>query len=454
MKDYPKLYDRSGRLLGILENAKDVVISDQLITETNGQETLTFKLPRKDPKRQLLDNELLVRCGGSEFVIRVIEEGRQPDVAISCEATFYDLGEMEPIHSLSLSGVGPAIVLGEILKGTGWSVGTVEVTVPGDFSITEPTNPLAAIRRIPTVYGGELQFDNIHRKVNLLKQVGQDNGVLFAYGKNIDDVKRIADTRDLATRLYPYGANGLSISAVNNGLEYIENYRWYDTTGKPRQMKVATLKNEKIGNPSYLKYWAEQQLERMSWPKLTYEVSVKHFGDEPLNLGDIVTVYDRELDLNLKVRVAQRNYNVLEPWKTTVQLDSALYTLADQLTGAEGGTVANVSNAIQQAMQDLVMFNLLLNSRGDNGFAYWINNGWEIDNTAGVSGKAAFKAVGQMGVSKTLTQSVTPSTRQKYTISAQVEINDLQKGPSGRVGFNITIEYEDGSTENRFIAIG
>lgn len=454
MKDYPKLYDRSGNLVAILENAKDVIISDQLMTDTNGQETLTFKLPRKDPKRQLLDNEMLIRCGGSEFVIRVIEEGRKPEITISCEAAFYDLGEMEPIQSLNFSGVGARPVMEAILRGTGWSVGTVEITTPADFTVTEPTVPLAVLRKLPLIYGGELQFDNPDRIVHLLNQVGKDNGVLFAYGKNLDDCTRIADTRDLVTRVYPYGANSLSIASVNNGVEYLEDYRWYDATGKPRQTKVATIKNEKIGNPSYLKKWAEQQLERMSWPKLTYNVSVRHLGDEPLNLGDIVHVYDQELGLNLKVRVAQRNYNVLEPWKTTVQLDSALYTLADQLAGVEGGTVANVTDAIQQAMQDVVMFNLLLNSRADDGFAYWTNNGWEIDNTTGVTGTSAFKAAGQLGVSKTLTQTVWPSSRSTYTLSAQVELVNIQKGPNGRIGFNVTISYEDGTSETQFVAIG
>ena len=105
----------------------------------------------------------------------------------------------------------------------------------------------------------------------------------------------------------------------------------------------------------------------------------------------------------------------------------------------------------RQEVKDLVPFNHLRNSRADNGMNYWTNSGFEVDAENGVSGTASFKAEGVLGMTKSLTQTVYPASRRSYTFSAQIASEDLQKGPSGQVGIEVTFEYEDGSTETRFI---
>ncbi|WP_051344365.1 phage tail protein [Alicyclobacillus herbarius] len=461
MQDYPKVYDRSGKLLAVIDKAFSVQIQDQLITETNGQETLTFSLPAYDPKLALFTNEDHVRVGGSEFVIRVMEIGWDsgqgiPTVDVTCEAVWYDLAEYDPITSLDMKDIGPSAVMQAILQGTDWSVGTVEITTPGNFSITDSTNRLAAIRQIPGIYGGELKFDSVGRKVHLLRQVGSDTGFLFAFGKNMKSNKRTVDTRNLVTRLYPYGANNLSIADVNNGVPYIEDYSWYDSTGKTRQVKSATLTNDDITNPSYLLQWAKQQLAVLCQPTISYAVDGVLTPDDPIpGLGDIVTVYDQTLGLNMKARIAKRTIDVLQPENTSLELETALPTLADQLSNiqAGGGSISDVVDAVNQAMQDMVVFNLLLNSRADDGLAYWTADGWTVDNSTGASGSASFICQGASGVTKTLSQTVNPANRQNYTLSAQVALDNVKKGPSGKIGFQVTIRYRDGTQETQFFAI-
>ncbi|WP_049783377.1 phage tail protein [Mahella australiensis] len=458
MQSYPIVVDSSGEPVAVLEKVFDATITDQLITDTNGQETLEFSIPAEDSKRQYIDNETHIRCMGREFVIRIIEDIRGQDgeliTKVTAEGLWYDLGDPEPLNDLVFRDTGPRPVMEAILSGTGWVVGIVEITTPRYFSITEPTSPLETLRQIPLVYGGELQFDSINRKVNLLQQVGRDSGILFAHKKNISEARRIIDTRGIITRIYPYGANGLTIAAVNDGKEYIEDYSWYDAVGKPHKLRAATVNDERFTNPNHLKQWAEQQLAKLSWPAITYEVKVALLGEEIPALGDVVIVYDKEIGLRQKMRVAQRSINVLEPYNSSVQLDAALKTLSDQMVYTGGTGTATVTDAVQQAMEDVVMFNLLFNSRADDGFNYWINQGWTVDNTAGISGKAAFVAEGQLGVEKSMSQTVSVANREAYTLSAQVELDNVQMGSNGRIGFEVTVEYEDGTSETQFIAIG
>jgi len=88
-------------------------------------------------------------------------------------------------------------------------------------------------------------------------------------------------------------------------------------------------------------------------------------------------------------------------------------------------------------MRDSVPFNHLRNSRADDGFAYWQNSGFTVDTDNGVTGTASFKAVGGFGVTKSMAQTVQPSSRRSYTISAQIASENLVKGTNGKVGVEL-----------------
>ena len=70
----------------------------------------------------------------------------------------------------------------------------------------------------------------------------------------------------------------------------------------------------------------------------------------------------------------------------------------------------------------------------------------------GASGTASFKAVGVAGMTKSMSQTVYPSNRSSYTLSAQIASDNLEKlSDDAQVGIEVVIEYEDGTTETRFI---
>jgi hypothetical protein len=174
------------------------------------------------------------------------------------------------------------------------------------------------------------------------------------------------------------------------------------------------------------------------------------YEHEKWELGDIVTVDDRDLNLTIKTRVIRRQYNLQEPWKTMLELSTKLRELGDSSSSAVADQLGQ-SNIIGQEIKDMVPFNHLRNSRADDGFAYWQNSGFTVDTENGVSGTASFKAVGSPNATKIMAQTVYPASRRSYTLSAQIGSDNLQKGANGQVGIEVVFEYEDGSTETRFI---
>ena len=174
------------------------------------------------------------------------------------------------------------------------------------------------------------------------------------------------------------------------------------------------------------------------------------YEHERWNLGDIVTVDDRDLNLTIKTRIIRRQYNLQEPWKTVLELSTKLRELGDS-SSATMADQFDQSNLIGQEIKDMVPFNHLRNSRADDGFAYWQNSGFVVDTENGVSGTASFKAVGVADMTKSMAQTVYPASRRNYTISAQIGSDNLNKGANGQVGIEVVFEYEDGTTETRFI---
>ncbi|WP_330508836.1 phage tail protein [Lachnoclostridium sp. Marseille-P6806] len=248
--------------------------------------------------------------------------------------------------------------------------------------------------------------------------------------------------------------NGVkSVVSINDGKEYVE-----DTT-YTSEIRVSTLDCSSFTNPYQMLEYAEMRLADYASPRISYVLnamdlsSLTGYEHEQWKLGDIVTVKDDELNLSIKTRIVRREYNLRDPWNTILELSTTLRELGDSSSqwDAAADTLAGADFVDSPEMKDLVPFNHLRNSRADSGLNYWENSGFEVDAENGVSGTASFKCEGSLNTTKSLTQTVTPANHDSYTFSCQIASEDLQKGESGQVGIEVVFEYEDGTTETRFI---
>lgn len=450
----PVILDQGGRKLAVLENAHDIVLEQAI----NGADVLTFRLPRQDPKTQYVEAENLVLLADARYVIRkVIEkkESSRQTVEVYCEAEWYNIRYADPLEVLSWSNATAKAVMSDILKGTGWAVGDVELAHARDLSVSQQTNRLDALHQVAEVWGGELEFDTANRLVHLRKEISRRPGVLFAYRKNIKGIERIVDTTELITRLYAYGKNGITFAEINGGKPYVENYQYTPA------VRVAAFVDERFANPYHLKERAEEILATVSRPKVTYIVQaadvsgLSGYEHEDFKLGDYVLVYDEEMGLKFETRIVKWQYCVDQPWQTQLELSNKVLTLADLIDSLQMTAQAlQLADAVDRAeLLEMMVFNYLLNSRAENGFAYWVNNGWEIDSTMGYSGTSSFKVRGQLGASKTLSQVVQPAHRDHYTLSFRIDIGDILRGPNAKIGVAVKFTYDDGSEEEEYVSL-
>jgi phage minor structural protein len=323
-----------------------------------------------------------VQIAGDIYRIRTLTDEKGSDgsgilTTVYAEAAFYDLtfsAEKQPIEfNASLASEALSYALG----GTEWRIGSVDVTTLRTWTCQEK-NALAILRMTQNIHGGDLVFDSRNHLLNLLTFSSRDSGALFAYRKNLTGIKRVVDTRSLVTRLYAFGKDGMTFASINNGKEYVESFNCSD------EVRVSTLDLSNFTNPYQMLEYANMRLGEYAKPRVSYVLSAMDlsvltgYEHEQWNLGDIVTVDDRDLDLTIKTRVIRREYNLQEPWKTVLELSTKLRELGDSSSDNLADQL-DQSSLIGQEIKDMVPFNHLRNSRADDGFAYWQNSGFEID---------------------------------------------------------------------------
>lgn len=449
----PVVLDDNGAWEAILENAYDIIVTGEI----NGEDTLTFSIPFRDSKRKYLENEKKIQIVDDVYKIRTVTDVKDRTgntvTQIYAEAEFYDLTFSVRKEEKKFDAETADVAMAYALADTEWSVGTVNVTTKRTWTSTEK-NALSILRSVANLHGGDLVFDCPNRLVHLLTVNGKDSGALFAYKKNMKSIERVVDTRSLVTRLYAVGANGMTFADINSGKPYLEDFTY------SKEVRITTLDCSSFTNPYQMKEYTAMRLAEYCKPSVSYVLNAMDlsvltgYEHEAWNLGDYVRVEDKDLGLSVTTRIVRREYNLQEPWNTVLELSttlknlgssvSSIDTIADALEGT--GMVSN------NDIRELVPFNHLRNSRADDGLAYWVSSGFEADGENGASGTASFKAVGVEGMTLSLAQTVYPSNRSSYTLSAQIASDDLKKlSDDAQVGIEVVIEYEDGSIETRFI---
>ena len=333
--DYPIVYDKfetdfSGTGLAVLGNATNIKIKEVI----NGEFLLSFVLPRTDVSWQYVQPENFVKvfdCSQNKdqlFRIRAFDEIRDSTGKltsnIQCEHVYYDAHDCKFFPYVELIGQTPEQILTYAFSGTRFTIGTVEITTKTDIFL-DKAYPSEIVAKLIENVGGELIKDNW--TISLVNKRGSNTGVEFRYGKNQATLKRETDAKNVITRLYPFGKDGLQIEG---NLGYIDSplINNYD---RPR---IGYIDYKDIEDPTELlnaavKEWSTADRDGIDKPKVTYSgefVELKkltEYGDvEAFGLGDIVKIVDEGLEADTTQRIMEYEYYPYEPKRSTVVLSN------------------------------------------------------------------------------------------------------------------------------------
>lgn len=334
---YPKLYSYDETsVIDILNNAYDIFIESEKITRTGGSEILTFKMPYNDSKIQYIENEMVVEVDNRKFIIKNCKSSKQSELEflVTCDALWYELGDGElKSHVVSTKQTATQALTTE-LEGTGWTTGTIEPTDIHSFSLTTASSVLYNLRCLAKIYSAELKFDTKNRIVHLLTDQGERKNEIFKYSKNLSGIIREIDTTELVTRFTLTGGGGITIGPINNNVDYLENYSYFDNRGMPRKLKALEKSDERFTDRESMYEYMENYLAMSAFPVVTYEISVMALRTNP-ELCDYIYVIDTDAGIKSWLQILGVKKDILSPENTVFTLESLSKTLNDLLSSEE-----------------------------------------------------------------------------------------------------------------------
>ena len=220
-------------------------------------------------------------------------------------------------------------------------------------------NPAEAIFKIMERWGtGELYRNNFDIKI--LNKIGKETGVLIKYGKNIKGIKVTNDTTNLATRIYPKGANGVTLA------EKYVTIPSFDTSKYPPFHIIKKIEFSEAEDEPTLRIMANEYAKTMGLSNLNIEVDfielsrVKEYEKfkelQKVKVGDYVIVRYEEFNINVVVQVIRIKQDLLTGYNTKVELGQPKVTGAKEYISLINTVRDDLGNKVAQALSSMLYF--------------------------------------------------------------------------------------------------
>jgi phage minor structural protein len=320
-----QIFNDKKERVGILKGFKDRKIVKTL---DSGDKELTFKYPSDGKQVDLLKEEYYIRTKEDEYVIRKRKTGTQFNEYTAqlnveeLEGTVFPYGFESKEQTIRAC-------LEFAFEGTGWKVGTCQITKKRTINKDEETNAWKVLQDCLSTYRVECKINSLTKTIDIYEQIGADRGRYFIEGLNLKKLTVTSDTYDFYTRLIPLGKDGIGIEWL--GKPYLENYQYSS------KIKTYVWSDERYTNTTSLIEDGIAKLDEMSKPYVAYKADVidlarqskKYNSVFDFDIGDTVWMISKKTHTKEKQRIVKLTEYPEAPRSNTVELSNATKTFAE-----------------------------------------------------------------------------------------------------------------------------
>lgn len=208
-----------------------------------------------------------------------------------------------------------------------------------------------AVNTVLERWGGHLVRDNFNLQIRNV--IGQDNGVIIQYKKNLKSIMVSEDWSAVCTKLLPVGKDGYLLD---------ELYLYADTQYAIPYTRTVSFDQGDINQEdypdesSYLEALREDliaqgtaYLKVSQYPKINYTLSANM--EKITDVGDIVEVQDERLGVSLTASVLSFDYDCILEKYTQVEFGTLSSNLSDLMSGISN----EINTSVAEATQDLTV---------------------------------------------------------------------------------------------------
>lgn len=209
---------------------------------------------------------------------------------------------------------------------------------------------LEAISEVINRWGGHLVRDNY--SISVKSNIGADNGVVVAYGKNITDITAEEDWSSVTTKIMPVGKDGLLLPEI---------YLYADVTYSTPYTRAVTFsqdieKDDGESDEDYngrlitdLRTQAQAFIDENQYPKINY--SVKADISKITDVGDTIEVKHEPLGINVITHVISVKWDCIQERFTEVNFGN----FANKLSNLIGSVSQESSDKVITGITDTVI---------------------------------------------------------------------------------------------------
>lgn len=317
-----KLFDKEHNAIGHITRYKDCRIESDVST---GDKTLYFTYLAKDPS---LENEMYVQTEDDEYVIKEAPADSSAFPQIVAVLNLEGL-QAKAWQTFSVTDTTVDEAARTALAGSGWTVGYCDVTKRRNAGMMH-VNTLGVIQNLCKAFMCEPVYDTRGKTVSFYQKRGEDKGVYFLSGLNLKRLKKESGSHEFYTRVIPIGENGLTIESVNDGKNYLENYRY--------SSKVLTYiwKDESYTDAQALMEDAQMWLDDHAKPEASYQAEVRNLAAQKpgysvlsYSLGDMVKLVDEATGTMEEQRIVKMVHYPDNPDKDTCEISNTVLTFEE-----------------------------------------------------------------------------------------------------------------------------
>lgn len=231
----------------------------------------------------------------------------------------------------------------------GWSLVdntglTIKRTIEGDYT------PLEIVETCRETYGVYFRFDNVAQTITVvIPDAAEPLGAFATRDLNLKEINYKGKSTTFATRLYAYGADGLSFASINGGKPYVDNNTYSD------KVVCAVWKDDRYTIAENLLEDATAKLAVMAVPDRSYDCDVvdlratnpEMYGFLDFEVFSVATLIDDAKGFSINYQVVERWNYPYYPEKNKVIFSSSPAKIQSQVTQISE-SINNPNSAFQQ----------------------------------------------------------------------------------------------------------